>query len=238
MKVIQSVVALTALVALGPGVPLSAAAEEGVAVAVVYDTSGSMKDSVRDGTGKMSAKYVIAKRALASIVKRLQDYAAQAPTGAPRKIEAGLFAFNGQGTREIVKFGPFDPANVESWTKNLPMPSSGTPLGNAFNTASQVVLKSNLSRKHVLVITDGLNNIGPDPATVLPRLKNQAAKLQTGFSAHFVAFDVDAKLFDPLKRQGATVVGAANEPQLNTQLEFILEKKILLEDEEPVKPKN
>jgi hypothetical protein len=28
-------------------------------------------------------------------------------------------------------------------------------------------------------------------------------------------------------------VGAANESQLNTQLEFILEKKILLEEEEP-----
>jgi hypothetical protein len=32
------------------------------------------------------------------------------------------------------------------------------------------------------------------------------------------------------------VVGAANEQQLNTQLEFIFEKKILLEDEEPARP--
>jgi hypothetical protein len=29
------------------------------------------------------------------------------------------------------------------------------------------------------------------------------------------------------------VVGAGDEPQLNTQLGFILEQKILLEDEEP-----
>ena len=33
-------------------------------------------------------------------------------------------------------------------------------------------------------------------------------------------------------RTGATVVGAADEKQLNTQLEFILQRKILLEDEE------
>jgi hypothetical protein len=53
-----------------------------------------------------------------------------------------------------------------------------------------------------------------------------------------VAFDVDAKLFNPLKKLGATVVGAADETQLNTQLSFILEKKILLEEEEPAqKPK-
>ncbi len=54
---------------------------------------------------------------------------------------------------------------------------------------------------------------------------------------HFVAFDVDAKQFAPLKKLGATVVGAADEKQLNTQLEYILQRKILLEEEEPVKQK-
>ena len=50
-----------------------------------------------------------------------------------------------------------------------------------------------------------------------------------------MAFDVDAKVFDPVKKLGATVVGAADEKQLNTQLEFILQRKILLEEEEPAK---
>jgi hypothetical protein len=40
-----------------------------------------------------------------------------------------------------------------------------------------------------------------------------------------------------LKRQGVTVVGAADEQQLNSQLQFILQQKILLEDEEPSKPR-
>ncbi len=238
MKVVQSVAVLTALAVLGPvAIRATAAQEDGVAVAIVYDTSGSMKDPVPDGAGKMSPKYVIAKRALESIVKRLQSFAANAPTGAPRKIQAGLFTFSGNGIKEVIKFGEFDPAKAENWTRNLPQPSSGTPLGNALDTAARVVLKSNLSRKHVLVITDGMNNIGPDPAVVLPRLKAQAAKQQTSLSAHFVAFDVDAKLFDAVKKAGATVVGAANESQLNTQWEFILEKKILLEEEEPAKTK-
>jgi hypothetical protein len=56
-------------------------------------------------------------------------------------------------------------------------------------------------------------------------------------SVHFVAFDVDAKVFEGVKKLGATVVGASNESQLNAQLGFILEKKILLEDEEPAKKK-
>jgi len=78
-----------------------------------------------------------------------------------------------------------------------------------------------------------MNTVGPDPAATLPALQKQAAQQQTTLSVHFVAFDVDAKVFDPLKKLGATVVGAADEKQLNSQLQFILERKILLEEEEP-----
>ncbi len=68
---------------------------------------------------------------------------------------------------------------------------------------------------------------------VIPKIKAEAARQNTGISFHFVAFDVDAKVFAPLKNLGATVVGATDERQLNGQLEFIFEKKILLEEEEP-----
>jgi hypothetical protein len=106
-------------------------------------------------------------------------------------------------------------------------------LGNALRAAGQCVLNSRLSRKHVLVITDGLNTVGPPPETVMPDLKRQAARSQVSLGIHFVAFDVDARQFEPLKKLGATVVGAGDEKQLNSQLEFILQRKILLEEEEP-----
>jgi hypothetical protein len=93
-------------------------------------------------------------------------------------------------------------------------------------------LDSPLGHKHILIITDGINTAGPTPATVLPRLKQQAAQQGTSFSVHFVAFDVDAKVFDAVKKQGATVVAAADEKQLNSQLQYILQQKILLEEEE------
>ena len=82
-------------------------------------------------------------------------------------------------------------------------------------------------------ITDGINTVGPDPAAVMPRLTQLAAQKQNRLSVHFVAFDVNAKVFDGVKKLGATVVGASDEAQLESQLEFILRKKILLEDEEP-----
>ena len=225
-----------------PKVSTAAGEDEGVAVAIVYDTSGSMRESVRTATGTSAPKYRIANRALASIVDRMQSFATNnASASGPRTIHSGLFIFSGNDSKEAVRFGPFDAAAMRAWIKNYAGPDSGTPLGVTLERASQAVLKSKLARKHVVVVTDGINTVGPEPATVMARLKQQAARESSAISIHFVAFDVDAKVFDPVKKLGATVVGASNEEQLNAQLGFIFEKKILLEDEEPkpasVKPK-
>jgi hypothetical protein len=240
MTIKPSFILLAALGALAfAQTRLGAAEEDGVALAIVYDTSGSMTHLVKDEKGKMTPKSVIAQRALGAIVRRLQNFTTHAPADAPRRMEAALFCFQNDGAKALVKFGPFDGRNVSAWTNRLPTPSSGTPLGNALRTAGEAVLNSSLSRKHVLVITDGINTVGPDPKDVLPSLQEQARKKQANLSVHFVAFDVKAKLFEPIKKLGATVVSAADEPQLNVQLGYILEKKILLEDEEPPpKPKS
>jgi hypothetical protein len=79
--------------------------------------------------------------------------------------------------------------------------------------------------------------LGPEPDVILARLQREADKKQISLGVHFVAFDVDGKVFAGVKKLGATVVSAANENQLNSQLEFILENKILLEAEEPPKTK-
>jgi von Willebrand factor type A domain len=214
---------------------VSATQEEGVALAIVYDTSGSMKEQVRDRTGKPTPKYVIANRALEDIAARVGTFATRAGPGPRRKVHAGLFVFEGGGARQAVKFGPFDGVALKNWAQRFSAPGGGTPLGNALKKAGQAVLDSGLTRKHVLVITDGINTAGPDPATVLARLKQLAEQKQSTLSVHFVAFDVNAKVFDGVKKLGATVLGASDEAQLNGQLEIILEKKILLEDEEPPK---
>ncbi len=238
VKMIRLATILGALAAISAG-PTStlAAGDEGVALAVVYDTSGSMRDNVPDSSGKPAAKYAIANRALESIARRVEAFATNAPAGAARKVYAGLFVFNGNGARAAIPFGPFDAAAFRAWGRKFSSPSGGTPLGTAVNAAAQAVLNSDLPRKHVLVITDGESNVGPAPAAVMPGLKRQADQKQTGLAIHFIAFDVDAKVFAGVKKLGATVVSASNEAQLNTQLEYILAKKILLEDEESPKPK-
>ena len=236
MKSIPWLTVLGLLTTLGPVVmPSAVVAEDGVALAIVYDTSGSMNESVPDAAGGKAPKYLIANRALTAVTKQIESFATNSASGAPRKIEAGLFIFHGEGVREAVKFGPFDPQALRNFARDFSTPSGNTPLGNALATASRAVFNSPLSRKHVLLITDGMNTAGPTPDAVLPRLKRQADQKQTSLNVHFVAFDVDATVFAPVKKLGATVVGAANEKQLNSQLEFILQRKILLEEEEPKK---
>ena len=211
-----------------------AADADGVALAIVYDTSGSMKEPVRDKSGKHSPKYVIANRALLSIVHQVEAYATNGTPEAPRKIGAALFTFHDKGAREAVPFGPFNAKGFEDWANSFSNPEGGTPLGAAVKAAAQRVFDSPLPRKHVLVITDGMNTLGPDPASVLPGLLKQAEKMETSLSVHFIAFDVDAKVFDAVKRQGAKVFSASDAKQLNAQLQLVLQREILLE--EPEKP--
>ena len=237
MKIILSLAVMTALVALEQGTTCRAAEEDGVALAIIYDTSGSMHDAVRDSTGRRSPKYVIANRALIAATRQIQTFAASSAGAAPRKVQAGLFVFQGDGAREAVKFGPFDAAALEQFAKTFASPNGNTPLGNSLKAATRAIMESPLTRKHVLIITDGMNTAGPTPADVLPRLQRQAQEKQTTLGVHFVAFDVNAKVFDSAKKLGATVVSASDEKQLNTQLEFVLQRKILLEEEEPVKQK-
>jgi hypothetical protein len=234
-KIIPWVIGWAALAVLGAVSLQRAGAEEGVALAIVYDTSGSMGDSVRDANGKMSPKYKIANRALESIAKQIQAFATKSGDGTVRKVHAGLYVFDGNGAKAAIPFGPFDATAMIDWAHRFSSPGSGTPLGTALETASREVLKSELSRKHVLVITDGMNTVGPDPSRTMPQIKREVEQKQTSLGIYFVAFDVNARVFDPLKKLGATVLGASDELQLNSQLGMIMQRKILLEDEEPPK---
>lgn len=207
-------------------------AQDGIALAIVYDTSGSMGERVKNAAGESEPKYVIAARALNLIIDRLAKFSA-APTQPPRRLEVGLWVFTGALVSPLQPMAPFDSAAIRRRVAGLEKPHADTPLGEGLADAASAVLASKLSRRHVLVITDGMNTHGRDPAEVLPGLLAEAKRRDTVVGVHFVAFDVAASVFEPLKRLGATVLPATDERTLGEQLGFILERKILLEDEEP-----
>src|SRR5437867_1082759 len=70
---------------------LFGAQEEGVALGIVYDTSGSMRDPARDKDGKDTSKFIIANRALIAIADRIQNFSTNAAAGGERRIDAGLY---------------------------------------------------------------------------------------------------------------------------------------------------
>src|SRR5438046_788638 len=86
-----SLTVLTAVAALVLASPaLRAAEEEGVALAILYDTSGSMKETVPDKDGRPAAKYLIANRALTAIAKQIDALSKNPATGAARRVDAAL----------------------------------------------------------------------------------------------------------------------------------------------------
>src|SRR5436309_2236074 len=93
MRIGSSVLLLAIGMAIGAGAFHAVAADEdGLALAIVYDTSGSMRDVVPSRSGP-APKYIIANRALTSIVNQIQAFATNGAPGTARKIEAGLFTF-------------------------------------------------------------------------------------------------------------------------------------------------
>lgn len=204
----------------------TAHAEEGIAVTIVYDLSGSMKDAVPDKDGKKAPKYVIAKRALLSVVDRLQAFA---DASKDKKLAVGLLIFGNDKVKEALPMADFRAQTFRDWAAAAPMPDGGTPIGEALNVATRQLLASPLDHKHILVITDGANTVGPKPESVLPQLRKDADAAGAYVGVHVVAFDVADKVFAPLRKLDVTVVGAANEEQLNAQLNFVLQEKLLVE---------
>ncbi|MCE9634961.1 MAG: VWA domain-containing protein [Planctomycetes bacterium] len=213
--------------------------ESGIALGFVYDTSGSMSESVSDGKGGQSAKWQVANRAFVGIVERLKKFVASPPADGPTRLETALVRFGRKGTSDegkaafAIRMAPFDAAGLRAWVDGFSQPDGPTPLGDAVRLAGEAVIGSKLVTKHIVVLTDGKNTHPPDPATALRALRAEADRRQVAFSAHFVAFDVDAEEFKSVRAEGATLLGASDETQLNERMQYILEEKILLEVEHP-----
>lgn len=205
-----------------------ARADDGIAVTIVYDLSGSMGETVRDRDGKNAPKYIIANRALLAVVDRLQKFT---ETAKDKKLAVGLITFADGKVKDALPLAQFQAQTFRDWAASAPKPNGGTPIGDSLRAATMKLLASPLNHKHILVITDGANTVGPDPAKVLPDLRKEAQAKGAYIGIYFVAFDVSAKVFDPLKKLDVMVVSAADEQQLNTQLNYVLQEKVLVEQE-------
>src|SRR6476620_5494620 len=108
--------------AAGPAdAPYEAAVEEGLgaAVAIIVDTSGSMKDAA-PGDGR--PKFQIARQAIEQMLDATDAFIAKRPHF---PIKIGLFSFS-NGVEELREIAPYDRASLRTALARLPAPGGGT----------------------------------------------------------------------------------------------------------------
>lgn len=192
------------------------------AVVILIDTSGSMKEKVRDPSGQQRPKYLIARDALAKII----DYTGQwEKTHADRLLEIALLNFNSSAS-QVLPMGRFDLAKSRQAVNAIPDPGGGTAIGEAVAEAFKALYKSGCVRRYLVCITDGENTVGPPPDRVSRQL---FAQTHGEVEMHFVAFDTSADKFGFLSGVNGYTVEAADGAQLQARLSDIYEKRILAE---------
>jgi Mg-chelatase subunit ChlD len=201
--------------------PYQAAVEEGLgaAIAVIVDTSGSMKDQA---PGDPRPKHVIAREAIEQMLDATDAFQAKRPDF---PIKIGLYSFSSE-VEELRAITPYDRAAVRAALEKLPAPGGGTAIGEAMREARPALYRAGVFRKYLLVVTDGENTRGRDPERVAREI---FSKSDGAVQIYFVAFDTSAEKFGFLKEVGGDVVSAATGPELRLALDGIYQGKILAE---------
>jgi hypothetical protein len=195
-----------------------------VGVVILIDTSGSMKDPVPDKDGKRRPKNELANEALTEILRQTADWTGGHPDK-PLNLAISTFA---DYSHPVLLMGQFDNASAQAAVKAVPSPAGGTGIGRALRDAWDALKPVQCERQYILCITDGQNTAGPHPRDVVPAIhKESDGKVEI----HFIAFDVDGKLFDFATPYNGHVESAANKEQLDAELTKIFQKRILLEQQ-------
>lgn len=211
--------------------PYQAEVEEGLgaAVAILIDTSGSMKERA---PGDSRRKHEVAKEALDAMLDATDAFIARRPDF---PIKIGVYSFS-SGVNTLHPIQPYDRAAIKRVLANLPGPGGGTAIGDAMREARPDLYRAGVFRKYLLVVTDGENTNGRNPEAVA---RDIWSKSQGGVQVFFVAFDTGTEKFAFLKEVGGDVIGAGTGAELRTALDSIYQGKILAEasggEREPVK---
>jgi Mg-chelatase subunit ChlD len=201
--------------------PYQAAVDEGLgaAVAILVDTSGSMKERA---PGDDRAKFEVAQEAIEAMLDATDAFVAKRPDF---PIKIGIYSF-ASGVRTLRPIQPYDRAAIRATLGHLPRPGGGTAIGEAMREARPDLYRAGVFRKYLLVVTDGENTSGRSPADVA---RDIFRKSEGAVQVYFVAFDTSPEKFAFLKEAGGDVIGAGTGVELRQALDGIYQGKILAE---------
>lgn len=200
------------------------ALREGLAAAILIDTSGSMDRRAPDSAGE--TKLEVARRAAMDLVDQFAKYAADHKN---EPVLLGIFEFSGRAgedSREVVPMAPPDRDRAARAIADM-RADGGTPIGSAMIRAKRALDATGLTRRHLLVVTDGENTDGHEPGDVTAAIGRRPPEERP--SIYFVAFDIAANRFNQVRDAGGLVLGAATGKELGSTLDALLTGKILIE---------
>lgn len=198
--------------------------KDGLAAVVLVDVSGSMHDRIK---GERRRKIEAAQAAAIDLVGAFARYAEAHPD---IPVLVGVHEFSARrgapAAREIVPLDAPNPLTAGDAIRGMKT-GGGTPIGDSMAIARRALDRSGLKRRHLLVVTDGENTDGPDPALVASILEKQPDDVRA--SLYFVAFDVDAEAFVQVKNAGTLLLSAKSGAELAATFDELLSDRILLE---------
>ena len=201
--------------------PYQAEVEEGLgaAIAVLVDTSKSMRD---EAPGDSRPKAAVAREALEAMFDATEALVAKRPDFA---VKVGIYSFSSYAST-VLPIQTFDRAAIRDALTRLPRPGGGTAIGEAMRTTRPDLYRVGVFRKYLLVVTDGENTSGRSPDEVAREIFQ---KSEHGVQMYFVAFDTSADRFGFLKDVQGDVIGAGNGTELRNALDRIYKGRILAE---------
>ena len=201
--------------------PYQAVVDEGLgaAVAILIDTSGSMRDKA---AGDSRPKYAVAQEAIEAMLDATDAFVARRPDF---PIKIGIYSFS-SNVRTLRPIQGYDRVAIRQALDLLPRPGGGTAIGEALREARPDLYRAGVFRKYLIVVTDGDNTSGRNPESVAREI---FSKSQGAVQVYFVAFDTTPEKFAFLKEVGGDVIGAGTGDELHKALDGIYQGKILAE---------
>jgi len=205
--------------------------EVGISVAILLDVSGSMGDPPRSGG---DPKYIQASKAFGTITSYLEGLTRRQKD---LKIQVTLLKFSG-GVETVLPMTELSPEGLAKLKaaedpRNF-QPEGNTAIGVALEAGAKALAQSGTIFNSLIIITDGENNVEPEPLEVMDAIysnRNNASTRDLSVATStqlvsFVGFDVTSPKFGEFHGRGARITAANNQEELEKGLKSFLEADI------------
>ena len=209
-------------------VPYQAEIEEGLgaAVAILIDTSGSMREP---SAWRWRPKHLVARDALETMLAPTDAFVARRPDF---PIKIGLYSFSSE-VRRLRRVQPYERAAIGAGPGALPRPGGGTAIGEALAGRVEISIARACSGNIFWSLTDGENTSGRRPDEMAPRDLEQEPRRRADLLR---GLRYQPGEFGFLKEAGGDVFGAGTGGELLAALDGIYQGRILAEAPDAVEP--